>query len=218
MQDAENGRAAYEQALAEVETIKEELRDRAAIVAARERELVELRRRLARQLEGAPPDAADAPAPATPAPVTPAPAAPAAADTARLAERERELAEAIAAAERRERAAAAELALAQAERERLDERERAAREVERELAGLRVHLEEQRASLAAAAAAAGLEEPPKPATETAAKPARALRTPKVEAGPAADSATAAPTLAEPAQDDAAPAAAKPPSGRRAPRP
>jgi predicted RNase H-like nuclease (RuvC/YqgF family) len=44
-------------------------------------------------------------------------------------------------------AAAAELALAQAERERLEERERAVRDVERELAGLRVELARERQAL-----------------------------------------------------------------------
>lgn len=44
-------------------------------------------------------------------------------------------------------AAEAEKALAQAEREKLDERERSIRQVERELAGLRVQLEEERKRL-----------------------------------------------------------------------
>jgi hypothetical protein len=44
-----------------------------------------------------------------------------------------------------------ELALAKAERERLDEREQEIRKVERELAGLRMHLEEERARLGGSA-------------------------------------------------------------------
>ena len=58
-----------------------------------------------------------------------------------------ELAKKIAEAERREREAVQELALAKAERERLDEREQSIRKVERELAGLRMHLQEERARL-----------------------------------------------------------------------
>jgi predicted RNase H-like nuclease (RuvC/YqgF family) len=46
-------------------------------------------------------------------------------------------------------AAEAELALAHAERDRLEERERAVREVERELAGLRVELARERQALEA---------------------------------------------------------------------
>ena len=48
---------------------------------------------------------------------------------------------------KRERQAVQELALAKAERERLDEREQAIRKVERELAGLRLHLQEEKARL-----------------------------------------------------------------------
>ncbi len=44
-----------------------------------------------------------------------------------------------------------ELALAKAERERLDEREQAIRKVERELAGLRMQLQEERARLTGSA-------------------------------------------------------------------
>lgn len=44
-----------------------------------------------------------------------------------------------------------ELALAKAERERLDEREQAIRKVERELAGLRLHLQEEKAQLTGSA-------------------------------------------------------------------
>ena len=44
-----------------------------------------------------------------------------------------------------------ELALAKAERERLEEREQAIRKVERELAGLRMHLQEEKARLTGSA-------------------------------------------------------------------
>jgi hypothetical protein len=44
-----------------------------------------------------------------------------------------------------------ELALAKAERERLDEREQAIRKVERELAGARMQLQEEKAQLAGSA-------------------------------------------------------------------
>ena len=114
-------RGRYEQALAEVEEMKKTLREHAQRVAARERELDELRLEVAgrqgrRRLA--------------------APSAPAGPD------RSEELATKIAEAEKREREAVQELALAKAERERLDEREQAIRRVERELAGLRVQLQE----------------------------------------------------------------------------
>ncbi len=117
-------RGRYEHALAEVEEMKRTLREHAQRVAARERELEQLRLDVAgrqgRRRSGAP-------------------AAPAGPD------RSQELAEAIAKAEKREREAVQELALAKAERERLDEREQAIRKVERELAGLRMHLHEEKA-------------------------------------------------------------------------
>jgi hypothetical protein len=62
-----------------------------------------------------------------------------------------DLAQAIAKAEKREREAVQELALAKAERERLDEREQAIRKVERELAGLRMQLQEERGRLSGSA-------------------------------------------------------------------
>ncbi len=123
-------RGRYEQALAEVEDMKRTLREHAQRVAARERELEQLRLDVAgrqgrrRQAE---------------------PAAPAGPD------RSDELARKIAEAEKRERQAVQELALAKAERERLDEREQAIRKVERELAGLRMHLQEERARLTGSA-------------------------------------------------------------------
>jgi len=120
-------RGRYEQALAEVEDMKRRLREHAQHVAAREKELEELRLEVAgRQGRRR--------APAS----TPAPTGP---------DRSGELAEKIAEAEKREREAVQELALAKAERERLDEREQSIRKVERELAGLRVKLQEERARL-----------------------------------------------------------------------
>jgi hypothetical protein len=62
---------------------------------------------------------------------------------------ESDLARAVAAAE-------AEKALAQAEREKLDERERTIRKVERELAGLRIQLEQERQRLGITGPAAPL--------------------------------------------------------------
>src|SRR5437899_5506989 len=119
-------RGRYEQALAEVEEMKRQLREHAQRVAAREKELEDLR------LEVAGRQGRRRPA---------APAAPSGPD------RSEELARKIAEAERREREAVQELALAKAERERLDEREQAIRKVERELAGLRVQLRDERARL-----------------------------------------------------------------------
>ena len=126
-------RGRYEQALAEVEQMKRTLREHAQRVAARERELEQLRLDVAGR-QGR--RQATAPASST------APAGP---------DRSDELARKIAEAEKRERQAVQELALAKAERERLDEREQAIRKVERELAGLRMHLQEERARLTGSA-------------------------------------------------------------------
>jgi colicin import membrane protein len=116
-------RGRYEQALAEVEEMKRELREHAQHVAVRARELEELRLEVAgRQGRRR-----------GPAPVGPG--------------RSEELDRAVAEAKKREREAAQELALAKAERERLDEREQSIRKVERELAGLRIQLQEDRARL-----------------------------------------------------------------------
>jgi hypothetical protein len=113
-------RSRYEQALAEVEEMKRALREHAQHVAARERELEQLRLDVAGRKGRR----------RAPTPVGP--------------DRSDELAEAIAKAEKREREAVQELALAKAERERLDEREQSIRRVERELAGLRIQLQEER--------------------------------------------------------------------------
>jgi chromosome segregation ATPase len=122
-------RGRYETALAEVEEMKRRLREHAQRVAAREKELEELR------LEVAGRQGRRRPAPG--GPVGP--------------DRSEELAQKIAEAEKREREAVQELALAKAERERLDEREQAIRKVERELAGLRLHLQEERKQLTGSA-------------------------------------------------------------------
>ena len=113
-------RGRYEAALAEVEEMKRTLREHAQRVAARERELEQLRLEVAGR-QGRRRSAA---------PVAP--------------DRSEELARKIAEAEKREREAVQELALAKAERERLEEREQAIRKVERELAGLRIQLQEER--------------------------------------------------------------------------
>jgi hypothetical protein len=127
--EAVDMRGRYEQALAEVEEMKRALREHAQHVAAREKELEDLRLEVAGR-QGR--RRAPAPAPAGP-------------------DRSDEWAKKIAAAEKREQEAVQELALAKAERERLDEREQAIRKVERELAGLRVQLKEERARLAGSA-------------------------------------------------------------------
>jgi chromosome segregation ATPase len=122
----------YEQALAQVEEMKRTLREHAQRVAARERELEQLRLDVAGR-QGRRRSSAQTAAPT---------AGP---------DRSDELARKIAEAEKRERQAVQELALAKAERERLDEREQAIRKVERELAGLRMHLQEERARLTGSA-------------------------------------------------------------------
>jgi cell division septum initiation protein DivIVA len=119
-------RGRYEQALAEVEVMKQKLREHAQRVAAREKELEEMRLDVAGRQGRRRPSA---------------PASPADPD------RSAELAQKIAEAEQREKQAVQELALAKAERDRLDEREQSIRKVERELAGLRVKLQEERARL-----------------------------------------------------------------------
>jgi chromosome segregation ATPase len=124
-------RSRYEAALAEVEEMKRTLREHAQRVAARERELEQLRLDVAGR-QGRRRSSSAPAAPATPA----------------GPDRSDELARKIAEAEKRERQAVQELALAKAERERLDEREQAIRKVERELAGLRMHLQEERARIA----------------------------------------------------------------------
>jgi peptidoglycan hydrolase CwlO-like protein len=139
-------RGRYEQALAEVEEMKRSLREHAMNVAAREKELEQLRLDVAgrqgRRRSGS--------------------AAPAGPDAVRQDELQTKIAE----AERREKEAVQELALAKAERERLDEREQAIRKVERELAQKRMQLEEQRRGTTGSA-------PAEPAPTREAEPAAA---------------------------------------------
>jgi phage-related minor tail protein len=134
-------RGRYEQALAEVEEMKRSLREHALNVAAREKELEQLRLDVAgrqgRRRSG---------------PATPDPA------------RQDELQQRIAEAERREKQAVQELALAKAERERLDEREQSIRKVERELAQRRMQLDEEQRRLTGGSA------PPEPAPAREAEP------------------------------------------------
>ena len=134
MNDGLDMRGRYEQALAEVEEMKRSLREHAMNVAAREKELEQLRLDVAgrqgRRRSSAPS------APLAPDPV-----------------RQDELQKKIAEAERREKEAVQELALAKAERERLDEREQSIRKVERELAGQRMKLEEEKRRLRGGSAA-----------------------------------------------------------------
>jgi small-conductance mechanosensitive channel len=119
-------RSRYEQALAEVEEMKRELREHARNVAAREKELEDQRL----ELVGRQRRRGSAPSPSS--------------SIVDEAEKRTELDRQIAEAKKREQQAAQELALAKAERERLDERESAIRKVERELAGLRVQLQQER--------------------------------------------------------------------------
>ncbi len=138
-------RGRYEYALAEVEEMKRTLREHAQRVAAREKELEQLRLEVAgRQGRRRAPAPVPAPDPA----------------------REDELTRKIAEAEKREKEAVQELALAKAERERLDEREQSIRKVERELAGLRMQLQEERTRLTGnAPAETGPAHEPDPAGE-----------------------------------------------------
>jgi cell division septum initiation protein DivIVA len=126
-------RSRYEQALAEVEEMKRTLGEHARNVAAREKELEQQRLELAGR-QGR--RRATGPAPTS---------------IVEDAERRTELDRLIAEAKKREQQAVQELALAKAERERLDEREATIRKVERELAGLRVQLQEERARLGGSA-------------------------------------------------------------------
>ena len=116
--------------------MKQQLREHAQNVAAREKELEALRLEVAGR-QGR----RRAPAPSGPSPA-PTPSGP---------DRSSELARKIAEAEKREQEAVQELALAKAERERLDEREQSIRKVERELAGLRIQLQEEQKRLAGSA-------------------------------------------------------------------
>jgi cell division septum initiation protein DivIVA len=136
-------RSRYEQALAEVEEMKRTLREHARNVAAREKELerqrLELAGRQGRRRGSASQASSSSPSPSS--------------SIVDEAEKKTELDRLIADAKKREQQAAQELALAKAERERLDEREATIRKVERELAGLRDQLQQERTKLGGSAPA-----------------------------------------------------------------
>ena len=157
---AEKRHAGHAEATSELERLKQSLRERAEAIAARERDLAELERRLD---GGKPAKSRKKAAAGTDAIVAreraalerahalearerelKTRAAQIAAETARVAEREHELAARLAEADARTSEAAAERELAAAERDLLDERERAMRSVEKELAALRVQLDGER--------------------------------------------------------------------------
>jgi chromosome segregation ATPase len=166
--DQRNSEIAH--ARAELEELKQALRDRAAAVAARERELEELQRRLdggKRQKPAKEPKA-------DPASVEALAARERAAlerlqsvearerelaarheeleaHANEIAEREQALAAEIDAALREKSQSASERQLAEAERERLEEREQAARRIEKELATARIDLDRERERLEARA-------------------------------------------------------------------
>jgi hypothetical protein len=118
------------------------LRERVETVTARERELVEMRSQVARRLASLDKRGSRRAETRLSERETQV-----AVGEEKLAQLELELQAKIAVAEEREREAAFELSLANAEREKLDERQRAAEEVERELAELRRRLDDERAAL-----------------------------------------------------------------------
>ena len=124
-------------------------------LAERARNVAELEERLMRQVEDGAREGRRARRSAVPEPT------------------ESDLARAVAAAE-------AEKALAQAEREQLDERERNIRRVERELAGLRVQLDEEWRRLAKAESAPVPPQPAEPEPETEPPPPTPLPQPPPE--------------------------------------
>jgi hypothetical protein len=175
---AEQRHSEREHARAELEQLKQALRDRAESVAARERELADLQRRAdaggnakpGRQgSKGA--GSGDALVARERAALDRAKALDAreraleerqaalAAEAARIADREAELEAELARARDDRGRSESELQLAAAERERLDEREQEARRIEKELAARRIALE-----AAAARRAAGDRHDPSPAS------------------------------------------------------
>jgi chromosome segregation ATPase len=163
--DGPDMRSRYEDALAEVEEMKRALREHAQNVAARERELEELRLDVAGRQGRRRPTSAAAPEPAR---------------HDELSKKIDELAKKIAEAEKREQEALQELALAKAERERLDEREEAIRKVERELAGQRVQLEQERGRRTGTAAPAEPEPSGEPEPDSEPPPPTPLPQPPAE--------------------------------------
>ena len=170
-------RGRYEQALAEVERMKQQLREHAQHVAAREKELEALRLEVAGRQSRRRPPSSSGPTPAGP-------------------DRSNELARKIADAEKREREALQELALAKAERERLDEREQSIRKVERELAGLRMKLQEERQRLGVSTPSDPAPEPddPPPPTPLPQPPAEPDLDPAASSKPRRSSMLADPQL------------------------
>jgi len=158
----------------EIEQLKQSLRERAAAVAVRERELTELQRRLERDRPGVRgrfdprakrSDAVDEEALAARERAThermqaleqreravEAQTAEVIAEAGRLAERERQLAEELQAVEAKLAETEAERGLAAAERERLEERDRTVHEREKALAAARLEIEAERRKLEARA-------------------------------------------------------------------
>jgi hypothetical protein len=154
----------------ELEELKQSLRERAAAVAARERELELLQRKVESghasvrdRFRRPPPPAVDeeaivareraalerAQALDARTRELEARAATVEAEAARLAEREAELEAELAAAQARLAETEAERELAERERERLEERDKAAHDVERSLATARIALEQERERLEA---------------------------------------------------------------------
>jgi chromosome segregation ATPase len=159
--------ADHGQANDEVERLKQSLRERAEAVAARERELEELRRKLEAgrapvldrfRRSGADDEAVAARERAAleraraldeRERAVEGRAGELAGEAERLAERERELEAELAAAQARLAETAAERELAERERERLEERDRAAHDVEKSLAATRIAIEQERERLEA---------------------------------------------------------------------
>jgi chromosome segregation ATPase len=169
---AEQRHADHELARVELEQLKQALRERAEAVAARERELMDLQRRLDNGKTIKPARqgrrdvvAGDALVARERAALERAQAlelrerqlqarqAELEADAARFAEREQELESALAGALAQRGQSESERELAAAERARLEEREQEARRIEKELAARRIELEAEQSALEARARA-----------------------------------------------------------------
>jgi IgA-specific serine endopeptidase len=169
---AEQRQAEQQHAGAELERLKQSLRDRAEAIAARERELAKLEKRLG---EGKPRKQEKLEAPATDILVAreraalerahaldarerelQARAAELVAQTERIAQHEAELAAELAQAQSQLDESLSERELASAERMQLEERAENARRVEKELAASRIELEHERARLEARAREVGM--------------------------------------------------------------
>jgi chromosome segregation ATPase len=169
---AEQRHADHEQARVELEQLKQALRERAEAVAARERELMELQRRLDNGKPAKPAKqgrkdvaAGDVLVARERAALERAQAlelrerelqarqAELDADAARFTEREQELEAALAGALAQSGRSESERELAAAERVKLDEREQEARRIEKALAARRIELEAEQSALEARARA-----------------------------------------------------------------